>query len=134
MAWDDEFRYKPVAEHTPADRKRIEEQEKKGNPGYRPVRTKRERGVALNRQKPNSIADMAAVLSGLGAGNKMVTGPEVEGGETGLVDVTVSWVNDQDRNYAEDWSSNVTHGLFEKPSYVLEPAAEEVEAEPKVEA
>ncbi|KAH7144009.1 transcriptional regulation of mitochondrial recombination-domain-containing protein [Dactylonectria macrodidyma] len=125
VAWDDEFRRKPVEEYTAADKKRITEEEKKGNPGYRPIRTKQERGIALNRQKPNAIADMAAVLSGLGAGNKIVTTEAAEGVERQLMDVTVNWANDQDQQYAEAWSDNVTHGLFEKPSYVSEEAAED---------
>ncbi|KAH6890418.1 transcriptional regulation of mitochondrial recombination-domain-containing protein [Thelonectria olida] len=132
VAWDNEFRYKRPEEYTTADKKKIAEEEKKGNAGYRPIRTKEERGIALNRQRPNSIADMAAVLSGLGAGNKMVTSLAAEGVEKGLLDVTVSWVNDQDKNYAEEWSNNVTHGLFEKPSYVLEAVEESVEEAPEV--
>ncbi|KAK7425005.1 hypothetical protein QQZ08_008401 [Neonectria magnoliae] len=134
VAWDDEFRYKPVQEYTPADRKRIAEEEKKGNPGYRPIRTKHERGVALNRQKPNAIADMAAVLSGLGRGNKIVLVEPAEGVEKQLMDVTVSWANDQDRGYAEEWPSNVTHELFENPSYVSEASVEEKAVEVATEA
>ncbi|KAI5459949.1 transcriptional regulation of mitochondrial recombination-domain-containing protein [Mariannaea sp. PMI_226] len=126
VAWDDEFRYKRPEEYTPADKKRIAEEEKKGNAGYRPIRTKQERGIALNRQKPNAIADMAAVLSGLGAGNKVAVAQPSEGAEKQLLDVTVSWANDQDKEYAEEWSSNVTHDLFENPSYVSEtPGAKE---------
>ncbi|KAH6984969.1 transcriptional regulation of mitochondrial recombination-domain-containing protein [Ilyonectria sp. MPI-CAGE-AT-0026] len=125
VAWDDEFRYKPTEEYTPADRKRIAEEEKKGNPDYRPIRTKQERGIALNRQKPNAIADIAAVLSGLGRGNKIVKTEAAEGVEQELMGVTVSWANDQDRQYAEEWSNNVTHGMFEKPSYISEAPVEE---------
>jgi hypothetical protein len=36
------------------------------------TRTKRERGRCLNNQRANTIADMAAVLGGLGKGNKIV--------------------------------------------------------------
>lgn len=115
VAWDDEFRYKRPEEFTAADTKKIAEEEKKGNT-YRPIRSKEERGVALNRQKANSIADMAAVLGGLGRGNKLVLS-EGEEGEKKLLDVTVSWANDQDREYAEEWSANVTHEMFESPSY-----------------
>jgi hypothetical protein len=121
VAWDDEFRYKRPEEFTAADRKRIEEEEKKGNTNYRPVRTKEERGVALNAQKPNSIADIATVLSGAGRGNKIVLSEDTEGAETKLLDVKVSWANDQDKEYAQEWSKNVTHGLFEKPTYVSKP-------------
>jgi hypothetical protein len=35
----------------------------------------------------------------------------------------VNWANDQDKNYAEEWSVNVSHGLFEEPSYVSEAAS-----------
>ncbi|KAK5989109.1 Large ribosomal subunit protein mL67 [Cladobotryum mycophilum] len=114
VAWTNEFRYKKTAEFNDADRKKIKEQKEKGI-DYRPVRSKEERGVALNAQKQNAIADMAVVLAGEGRGNK-VAASETEG-EKELVDVTVSWANDLDREYAEAWSKNVTHSLFERPSY-----------------
>lgn len=133
VAWDEEFRYKRPEEFSAADKKKIAEEEKEGKI-FRPIRSKQERGVALNRQKANSIADMAAVLGGLGRGNKLILN-ESEGGEKTLLDVTVSWANDQDREFAEEWSSNVTHGLFETPSYfspepVKEKAAAETTTEP----
>ncbi|KAF4974901.1 hypothetical protein FZEAL_8231 [Fusarium zealandicum] len=121
VAWDDEFRYKRPEEYTTADRKRIAEEEKKGNKDYRPIRTKVERGIALNAQKPNSIADMAAILGGAGRGNRLVL---TEGAEAKLLDVTVSWANDQDREYAQEWSANVTHELFENPTYASEEPVE----------
>lgn len=112
------------------DKKKIAEEEKKGI-AYRPVRSKQERGIALNRQKQNSIADMAVVLSGLGRGNKMVTSESEEGGKQ-LLGVTVSWANDLDREYAEEWSANVTHDMFEVPSYVGKaPEKAEVKAIPE---
>lgn len=132
MAWDNEFRYKRPEEFTAADRKRIEEEEKKGNKGYRPIRTKEERGIALNAQKPNSIADIATVLSGAGRGNKIVLSEDAEGAEKKLLDVKVSWANDQDKEYAQEWSGNVTHELFENPTYVskpVEPVAAEIPQE-----
>ncbi|CAM1502902.1 Fc.00g076780.m01.CDS01 [Cosmosporella sp. VM-42] len=129
VAWDDEFRYKRPEEFTAADRKRIAEEEKKGNPNYRPVRTKEERGIALNRQKSNSIADMAAVLSGMGRGNKLITSAPEEA-ETQLMEVTVSWANDLDKEFAEEWSNNVTHELFETPSYVSGGKPKDVVAAP----
>lgn len=113
VAWDDEFRYKRPEEYTAADHKRIAEEAEKGIQGYRPIRSKRERGVALNAQKQNSIADVAAVLGGLGRGNR-ITEAETQK----LVDVTVSWANDLDKEYAEEWPSNVSHELFDKPTYV----------------
>ena len=124
VAWDNEFRYKKPEEFTKEDKKKIAEQEKEGIT-YRPIRSKQERGIALNRQKQNSIADMAAVLGGLGRGNKIITS-ESEEGVKELLGVTVNWANDQDKEYAEEWSSNVTHDLFEVPSYVGK-AAEKVE-------
>ena len=37
------------------------------------------------------------------------------------------WANDQDKEYAQEWSENVTHGLFEKPTYVSKPVEEVAE-------
>lgn len=110
VAWPDEFRYKRPDEFTADDRKRIAQEKEKGV-AYRPVRSKQERGIALNAQRKNAIADMAAVLSGQGAGNKMVAGDSADHGPR-LVDVSVSWANDQDKEYAEAWSANVKHGLL----------------------
>jgi hypothetical protein len=87
--------------------------------------TKHERGKRLNNQKANSIADMAAVLGGVGKGNKIFMSVE-QGGENvvaagdgygkdaGLVKATVFWMNGLDQNYAVEWSPNVTHALFEE--------------------
>lgn len=109
--------------------------------------SKRERGKALNDQRGNVVADIAAVLAGQGKGNKMVvrvprerrlTEEEKEGeeGKEGekkkeLYGATVYWANEQDKFYAESWSDNVTHvvGIPEKPKKVVEEAAE-AEAEP----
>lgn len=104
-------------------------QQEKGNMDHRPIRTREERGVALNAQKPNSIADIASVLGGAGRGNKIVLSEDAEGAEKKLLDVKVNWANDQDREYAQKWSGNVTHGLFEKPSYISnEPEKKEEKA------
>ncbi|KAI0167450.1 transcriptional regulation of mitochondrial recombination-domain-containing protein [Pestalotiopsis sp. NC0098] len=93
--------------------------------------TRLERGEKLNKeQKPNSIADMAAVLGGLGKGNKMWL-PVAEGVTTELVDTsgstrtneesgttegllrtTVFWENELDKNFAKEWPSNVAHHSF----------------------
>lgn len=101
--------------------------DKDGNP-----LSKHERGKKLNNQKANAIADMAAVLGGKGKGNKIWTAmaddkPEdlanVEAadeknvkkddeGTKALVKAEVWWVNDQDRNFARRWPSNVTHHRF----------------------
>ncbi|QPH16468.1 hypothetical protein C2857_001126 [Epichloe festucae Fl1] len=125
VAWTDEFRYKRPEEFTVADKKKIAEEKANGKE-YRPVRSKVERGIALNAQRTNSIADMAAVLSGSGSGNK-VRALSTKNAETELVPVSISWANDHDRDYAEAWSKNVTHGLFEQLAYgsgrEAEPAA-----------
>jgi len=119
VSWPEDMRLKTKDEYTKEDIKRIKNAKEEGRT-YVPVRTKRQRGVALCAQKKNSIADMAAVLAGGGRGNKIVASEEGE-----LVPVTVNWANDQDKRYAESWSDNVTHGLVEKPAYVLDDAAPE---------
>jgi hypothetical protein len=118
VSWPEDMRLKTEDEYTKEDINRIKNAKEEGRT-YVPVRTKRQRGVALCAQKKNSIADMAAVLAGQGRGNKIVAG------EGELVPVTVNWANDQDKRYAESWSDNVTHGLVEKPAYVLGDAAPE---------
>lgn len=117
VAWPEDVRYKAESEYTKEDMDKAKKAREEGYE-YRPMRSKRERGIALNAQRTNSIADLAAVLAGQGRGNK------VQGGE-GLVPVKVRWANDQDKNYAESWSSNVTHDLFEVPTYVLGDAPKE---------
>lgn len=84
--------------------------------------TKHERGVALNDQKANTVADMAAVLGGAGKGNKIWEEEPEEraAGQDGerqgkLHSATVYWANAQDQSYAEAWSSNVTHQLGVPP-------------------
>ncbi|KAL7795785.1 transcriptional regulation of mitochondrial recombination domain-containing protein [Trichoderma ceciliae] len=124
VAWTDEFRHKRPEEFSSQDEKKIAEEKEKGI-DYQPIRSKQERGIALNAQKKNAIADIAAVLAGEGRGNKVVAA-ETEGGEKGLVDVTVSWANDQDKKYAEAWSKNVTHSLFEVPAYTSGEPEEQV--------
>lgn len=118
VAWTDDFRYKSPNEYTHKQKTRLVEEQEKGNFNYRPIRSKKERGIALNAQKANSIADIAAVLSGEGRGNKVTTGER--DGAKDLVQVTVNWANDQDKGFAESWSTNVTHGMFEEPVYVAE--------------
>ncbi|KAM0256463.1 hypothetical protein ACHAQJ_004988 [Trichoderma viride] len=115
VAWTDELRHKRPEEFTSQDKKKIAEQKEKGI-DYQPIRSKEERGIALNAQKKNAIADIASVLAGEGRGNKVVAA-KTEEGDKELVDVTVSWANDQDKKFAESWSKNVTHSLFEVPTY-----------------
>ncbi|KHO00777.1 uncharacterized protein MAM_01555 [Metarhizium album ARSEF 1941] len=116
VSWTDAFRYKSAQEFTAADEKRIADEKAAGNE-YKPVRSKAERGIALNAQKTNSIADMAAVLAGYGNGNAIATANSVTDGQPHLVQVSISWANDQDKDYAEAWSKNVTHGLLDEPAY-----------------
>lgn len=94
-------------------------------------KSKRERGAELNDQKPNSVADMAAVLAGAGKGNLMwevsrVSSTNLGTGEIkrasgavekgAVVDVkrqlrraVVYWANEQDKFHAREWSANVSH-------------------------
>lgn len=100
--------------------------------------TTHERGRRLNDQRANTIADMAAVLGGLGKGNRIVVGEPGEGAATSeaavaaatddgktLVQATVWWVDALDRNYAKKWTKNVTHELFDDA--VFEPTAANAE-------
>ncbi|KAI0115119.1 transcriptional regulation of mitochondrial recombination-domain-containing protein [Daldinia grandis] len=90
--------------------------------------TKHERGSKLNDQKTNVVADMAAVLGGLGKGNQIwmpvSQDPKIlanlEAGDEknlkkendvvkALVKAQVWWFDDEDRNFAKSWPPNVTH-------------------------
>ncbi|KAH6654191.1 transcriptional regulation of mitochondrial recombination-domain-containing protein [Truncatella angustata] len=92
--------------------------------------TKHERGEKIyEHQKANAVADMAAVLGGLGKGNKMWL-PVLQGaedlvdtsGETrtdeqtgsteGLLKTQIFWKNELDKNYAKAWPVNVSHSSF----------------------
>lgn len=94
---------------------------------------RRERGRKLNDQKANAVADIAAVLAGHAKGNKMrlerqdddqwwrqITAdnadPQNADGASDLVQrlvqATVWWREEDDRNHARSWSSNVTHGVL----------------------
>ncbi|CAK7274648.1 hypothetical protein SEPCBS57363_006271 [Sporothrix epigloea] len=68
---------------------------------------RKELGAALSDQRSNSIADMAAVLSGAGQGNRIHL--RSNGTEAKLAEAVVFWANEQDRNIAEKWSKNVRH-------------------------
>lgn len=105
VAWDDSLLYKKPIEYNEAERKAAARRAAEEEPEPRFTRSKAERGMALNAQKANSIADMAAVLGGGGAGNK------IKSTETlGLkVPVRVVWSDIGDAGYAEKWPRNVTH-------------------------
>lgn len=104
--WPESLRHKTPDQYNDRDKKAVEKAKEEGRK-HHPMRSKRERGVALNAQKKNAIADMAAVLSGVGPGNKIKSTPE-DGTEV-LAGVTVRWSNNLDRNYARQWSENVAH-------------------------
>lgn len=99
--------------------------------------TREERGRALNDQRANVVADIAAVLGGLGKGNKIwleLTEAEKKAGtvEPKLCEAKVYWTNTRDRCYAASWPSNVTHfvGL---PGRDEESVQLDVQPEPVVE-
>lgn len=116
VAWSDEVRYKRPDQYTSQDKERIEEKKAMGIQ-HRPPRSRQERGVVLNAQKTNAIADMAAVLAGQGLGNKMLLNAEATKDDDRLLKVSVSWSNDQDKGYAQTWSDNVAHDLLEGAAY-----------------
>ena len=71
------------------------------------VRTYRQRARAINDQKANAVADIAATLGGAGKGNRIwEEGPN---GCKSLCPVTVRWGNEFDHMHAKSWPSNVTH-------------------------
>jgi len=79
------------------------------------AKTKPRRAEALNAQKANSVADMAAVLGGAGSGNRIwVTDETVKAGEGDeasqtLAPATVYWANEFDAELAREWPANVSH-------------------------
>ncbi|KAI0603188.1 transcriptional regulation of mitochondrial recombination-domain-containing protein [Biscogniauxia sp. FL1348] len=107
-------------------------------------RSLQERGRALNDQKANAVADMAAVLGGLGKGNKIwVADPDAaaaaaeedegrsasvirvadedkvevtkpDGEVASLIKVSIWWADKDDRKHAMSWPKNVTHHLFDE--------------------
>lgn len=93
--------------------------------------TRFERGQKLNSaQKANAIADMAAVLGGVGKGSKMwlpagdiwasseEQRKDKKTRETiALLKTQVWWTNDLDRNYAQSWTDNVSHFNFTEGVY-----------------
>ena len=81
---------------------------------------KKKRGRMICDQKANSIADMAAVLSRLGAKQDVSgEGKEDQEGTIGLVGewsgekVVVRWRDVNDAEFAETWGENVEHGVLE---------------------
>ncbi|KAI1105901.1 transcriptional regulation of mitochondrial recombination-domain-containing protein [Jackrogersella minutella] len=96
--------------------------------------TKYQIGKKLNHQRANTIADMAAVLGGLGKGNNIwqpvTDDPEKlanldaadekrikvdeEEGRLARVKVNIWWMDTEDAQYADSWPSNVTHHRFDQ--------------------
>ncbi|KKA31050.1 hypothetical protein TD95_002957 [Thielaviopsis punctulata] len=81
-------------------------------PHLKQSRTRQERGRAIIAQKANSIADLAAVLAGAGAGTRMWL--QTESGEKTLCPATVEWAQESDSNYAQEWTDNVSHTQMPK--------------------
>lgn len=81
-------------------------------PNLKLSRTRQERGRAIIAQKANSIADLAAVLAGAGAGTRMWV--QNEAGEKTLCPATVEWAQQSDLNYAREWTANVSHAQMVK--------------------
>lgn len=111
VSWPDTLRHKTPNEYTDADREAIANAAKKGQK-HIPLRSKQQRGKALNAQKKNSIADMAAVLGGIQKTCKIHLNQFEEGGQ-GLAPVSIRWANNLDRNYAKSWTDNVRHEVVE---------------------
>ncbi|KAI0022115.1 hypothetical protein F4780DRAFT_778123 [Xylariomycetidae sp. FL0641] len=144
LSWGDEAQhfYNPI---TPLEGKKLRRHGRN--------LTLEERGRVLNNQKLNTIADMAAVLAGLGKGSRMWlpvknpqhpnfrlvdptsvreielpsrkrTGEDDDGKRhVALAKATIFWDDQLDMNYAKAWSSNVTHATFSDA--VLEPLLQE---------
>ncbi|KAI1828238.1 hypothetical protein F4861DRAFT_535208 [Xylaria intraflava] len=94
-----------------------------------------ERARRLNDQRENTVADMAAVLGGLGKGNRIVIPTEKDLSQRKkplslhvdvppsqvvtdkdgkkLVRATVYWADLTKRNYAKEWTPNVKHARLE---------------------
>ncbi|KXJ97510.1 transcriptional regulation of mitochondrial recombination-domain-containing protein [Microdochium bolleyi] len=73
--------------------------------------SKLERGRALNAaMMPNSVADIAAVLGGLGKGNKIWAVQPTEDAPAGVrIPATVYWADLSHKDHAAEWPDNVTH-------------------------
>jgi hypothetical protein len=109
--------------------------------GKRATLTRRERGQAIGNQRANTVADMAAVLSGAGRGNHIwvdsdadadadadATAEDAAQVSKELAKVTIYWANEEDQQFA-DWTANVSHEVLENFNAEIEPAmVSEVEA------
>lgn len=70
---------------------------------------KQELGKALNDQKANSVADMAAVLGGAGKGNRIWAKPRSDEDAGELHTATIYWADELDQTHAQSWPDNVRH-------------------------
>ncbi|KAG7115331.1 hypothetical protein HYQ45_016359 [Verticillium longisporum] len=115
----------------------------------RSTRTRKERGFAIHEQRENAIADMAAVLAGGGRGSRLwvsaaertlveaggqlrgkrwsTDAPKEGSADRQLLEATVFWRDQQDKNFASEWSANVKHELFEDAKALQGAEAAEVE-------
>ena len=122
VSWGSETFLKTEDQLVKQEKAAVTRAEKESKPTPVFAKTKFQRGRALNAQKTNTVADMAAVLAGKGPGN-MIRIKHTEGGarqqqgSQRLLGVTVSWSNDLDKEYAESWTENVIHELFENPEW-----------------
>ncbi|OAQ97833.1 hypothetical protein LLEC1_00039 [Akanthomyces lecanii] len=105
VSWDDSLLYKKPIEYSEAEKKAAAKRAAENEPDPRFTRSKAQRGKALNAQKANSVADMAAVLGNGGNSNK------IEPTETTGVKlpVRVIWSDINDAGYAKKWPRNVKH-------------------------
>ncbi|KAI1467181.1 transcriptional regulation of mitochondrial recombination-domain-containing protein [Daldinia caldariorum] len=107
--------------------------------------TKLERGAKVNDLKTSTIADVAAVLRGLGKGNKiwvpMTDDPNIlvnldaadeknlkkeeDGSVKARLKVQIWWRDDKDRHFAESWPPNVSHYRFDQAAVEEMGTAEE---------
>ncbi|OAA53438.1 hypothetical protein ISF_08791 [Cordyceps fumosorosea ARSEF 2679] len=113
VSWDDTLLYKKPIEYTETEKKAVARRAAEGEAPPLFTRTKAERGKALNAQKTNSIADIAAVLGGAGAGNKIVSRDGK--GPSRRVEVKVTWANILDAGHAQKWTRNVSHSEMVDP-------------------
>lgn len=132
VSWDDDMLYKKPIEYTQAERKIVAKRLADKQPEPRFMRTKLQRGKAINAQKANSIADIAAVLAGKGPGNKLVSSTK-EGSKERL-DVIVNWSSIVDAGFAKSWSENVTHTLLVEKAKEAKVVAEDTSLPAEAEA
>ncbi|KAB5570477.1 transcriptional regulation of mitochondrial recombination-domain-containing protein [Coniochaeta sp. 2T2.1] len=88
-----------------------------------------ELGKALNDQKANSVADIAAVLGGSGKGNRIWAKPAQDEDPGELHEATIYWAEEVDQAYAQAWPQNVKHVLGLRHLLKAEAEAQQESAE-----